>query len=52
MSKVPRGTHELGSPWIPAGRLAFIALFAVTVLAAAVCVLLIRGACCGFRSRC
>ena len=52
MSKVPRGTHELGSPWIPAGRLAFFALFAVAVLAAAVCVLLTRGTCCGFRSRC
>lgn len=34
MSLVPRGTHELGSPWIQAGRLAFLALYAVTVLAA------------------
>ncbi|KAF0862032.1 protease modulator HflK [Pseudomonas sp. LD120] len=34
MSQVPRGTHELSSPWIQAGRLAFIALYAVTVLAA------------------
>ena len=32
--KVPRGTHALNSPWIQAGRLAFIALYAVTVLAA------------------
>ncbi|MCK9813119.1 protease modulator HflK [Pseudomonas sp. MAFF 302046] len=34
MNKVPRGTSELGSPWIQAGRLAFIALYGVTVLAA------------------
>ncbi|WP_025131576.1 protease modulator HflK [Pseudomonas sp. PH1b] len=34
MNKVPRGTSELSSPWIQAGRLAFIALYAVTVLAA------------------
>jgi len=34
MSLVPRGTNELSSPWIQAGRLAFIALYAVTVLAA------------------
>lgn len=34
MSKVPRGTNELSSPWIQAGRLAFIALYVVTVLAA------------------
>ncbi|VEF13763.1 HflK protein [Pseudomonas fluorescens] len=32
--KVPRGTQALNSPWIQAGRLAFIALYAVTVLAA------------------
>jgi len=32
--KVPRGTHALNSPWIQAGRLAFIALYAVTVMAA------------------
>lgn len=32
--KVPRGTHPLNSPWIQAGRLAFIALYAVTVMAA------------------
>ena len=34
MSLVPRGTNELSSPWIQAGRLAFLALYAVTVLAA------------------
>lgn len=34
MNEVPRGTHELGSPWIQAGRLTFLALYAVTVLAA------------------
>ncbi|WDG81280.1 protease modulator HflK [Pseudomonas chlororaphis] len=34
MSLVPRGTPELGSPWIQAGRLAFLALYSVTVLAA------------------
>lgn len=34
MNKVPRGTNELRSPWIQAGRLAFIALYGVTVLAA------------------
>ena len=34
MNKVPRGTNELSSPWIQAGRLAFIALYVVTVLAA------------------
>ncbi|WLG95791.1 protease modulator HflK [Pseudomonas sp. FP198] len=34
MSVVPRGTNELSSPWIQAGRLAFLALYAVTVLAA------------------
>ncbi|OLF51257.1 protease modulator HflK [Pseudomonas chlororaphis] len=34
MSFVPRGTDESGSPWIQAGRLAFLALYAVTVLAA------------------
>lgn len=34
MSWVPRGTNELSSPWIQAGRLAFLALYAVTVLAA------------------
>lgn len=34
--EVPRGTHSLNSPWIQAGRLAFIALYAVTVLAALV----------------
>lgn len=34
MSRVPRGTHESGSPWIQAGQLAFLALFAVTLLAA------------------
>ncbi|AGL87881.1 regulator of protease activity HflC (stomatin/prohibitin superfamily) [Pseudomonas protegens] len=34
MNKVPRGTNELSSPWIQAGRLAFIALYGVTVLAA------------------
>lgn len=32
--EVPRGTHSLSSPWIQAGRLAFFALYAVTVLAA------------------
>ncbi len=32
--EVPRGTHSLNSPWIQAGRLAFFALYAVTVLAA------------------
>ncbi|QUE88674.1 protease modulator HflK [Pseudomonas sp. SCA2728.1_7] len=32
--QVPRGTHSLNSPWIQAGRLAFFALYAVTVLAA------------------
>ncbi|MBN6772211.1 protease modulator HflK [Pseudomonas granadensis] len=31
---VPRGTQTLNSPWIQAGRLAFLALYAVTVLAA------------------
>lgn len=31
---VPRGTQTLNSPWIQAGRLAFVALYAVTVLAA------------------
>lgn len=31
---VPRGTQILNSPWIQAGRLAFLALYAVTVLAA------------------
>ncbi|WP_332763970.1 protease modulator HflK [Pseudomonas koreensis] len=31
---VPRGTHTLNGPWIQAGRLAFLALYAVTVLAA------------------
>ncbi|WP_460119550.1 protease modulator HflK [Pseudomonas sp. S2_C03] len=36
MSRVPRGTHALISPWIQAGRLAFIALYGVTVLAALV----------------
>ncbi|MFW9268464.1 protease modulator HflK [Pseudomonas sp. NR3] len=34
MSLVPRGTNELSSPWIQAGRLSFLALYAVTVLAA------------------
>lgn len=34
MSVVPRGTNELSSPWIQAGRLAFLALYAVTALAA------------------
>ena len=34
MSRVPRGTHETSSPWIQAGQLAFLALFAVTLLAA------------------
>ncbi|MBC3373087.1 protease modulator HflK [Pseudomonas sp. SWRI92] len=34
MSLVPRGTNELSSPWIQAGRLAFLALYAVTILAA------------------
>ena len=34
MSLVPRGTNELNSPWIQAGRLAFLALYAVTILAA------------------
>lgn len=34
MNLVPRGTHEFSSPWIQAGRLAFLALYAVTVLAA------------------
>jgi len=34
MSLVPRGTNELSNPWIQAGRLAFLALYAVTVLAA------------------
>ena len=34
MSRVPRGTHESSSPWIQAGQLAFLALFAVTLLAA------------------
>lgn len=34
MSSVPRGTNELSSPWIQAGRLAFLALYAVTALAA------------------
>lgn len=33
MSLVPRGTNA-SSPWIQAGRLAFLALYAVTVLAA------------------
>ena len=32
--QVPRGTHSLNSPWNQAGRLAFFALYAVTVLAA------------------
>ena len=32
--EVPRGTHSLNSPWIQAGRLAFFALYAVTLLAA------------------
>lgn len=32
--EVPRGTHALNSPWIQAGRLAFFALYAVTLLAA------------------
>lgn len=31
---VPRGTQNPNSPWIQAGRLAFLALYAVTVLAA------------------
>ncbi|MDD2032289.1 protease modulator HflK [Pseudomonas sp. 39167] len=34
MSLVPRGTNTSVSPWIEAGRLAFLALYAVTVLAA------------------
>ncbi|AZC25140.1 MULTISPECIES: SPFH domain-containing protein [Pseudomonas] len=34
MNSVPRGTNELNSPWIQAGRLAFIALYVVTLLAA------------------
>ncbi|WP_434649587.1 protease modulator HflK [Pseudomonas sp. D1-2] len=34
MSLVPRGTNELSSPWIQAGRLSFLALYTVTVLAA------------------
>ncbi|MFW0888917.1 UNVERIFIED_CONTAM: protease modulator HflK [Pseudomonas sp. JL1] len=34
MSLVPRGTNTSVSPWIQAGRLAFLALYAVTVLAA------------------
>ncbi|WP_426203456.1 protease modulator HflK [Pseudomonas sp. TWP3-1] len=34
MSEVPRGTNSLNSPWIQAGRLAFWALYAVTILAA------------------
>jgi len=34
MSEVPRGTNSLNSPWIQAGRLAFFALYVVTVLAA------------------
>ena len=34
MSRVPRGTHESSGPWIQAGQLAFLALFAVTLLAA------------------
>ncbi|MDI2141134.1 MULTISPECIES: protease modulator HflK [unclassified Pseudomonas] len=34
MSEVPRGTNSMNSPWIQAGRLAFFALYAVTVLAA------------------
>ncbi|MDT8908241.1 protease modulator HflK [Pseudomonas fluorescens] len=34
MSVVPRGTNELSSPWIQAGRLTFLALYAVTALAA------------------
>ena len=36
MSNVPRGTNEVSSPWIQAGRLTFLALYAVTVLAAVV----------------
>lgn len=32
--EVPRGTHALNSPWIQAGRLTFIALYAITMLAA------------------
>ncbi|WP_223630461.1 protease modulator HflK [Pseudomonas atacamensis] len=32
--EVPRGTHVLNSPWIQAGRLTFIALYVITVLAA------------------
>lgn len=32
--EVPRGTPITNSPWIQAGRLAFLALYAVTVLAA------------------
>ncbi|POA22756.1 hypothetical protein C1886_00555 [Pseudomonas sp. FW300-N1A1] len=36
MSEVPRGTQELNSPWIQAGRLTFLALYGVTVLAALV----------------
>ncbi|MCU0117174.1 protease modulator HflK [Pseudomonas sp. B2M1-30] len=32
--EVPRGTQTLNSPWIQAGRLAFFALYGVTVLAA------------------
>ncbi|WP_047226677.1 protease modulator HflK [Pseudomonas brassicacearum] len=34
MSLVPRGTNTSVSPWIQAGRLAFLALYAVTILAA------------------
>lgn len=34
MSEVPRGTHSLSSPWIQAGRLTFLALYGVTILAA------------------
>jgi regulator of protease activity HflC (stomatin/prohibitin superfamily) len=34
MSLVPRGTNELSNPWIQAGRLTFLAFYAVTVLAA------------------
>lgn len=34
MSGVPRGTSERDSPWIQAGRLTFLALYGVTVLAA------------------
>jgi regulator of protease activity HflC (stomatin/prohibitin superfamily) len=36
MSNVPRGTNEVSSPWIQAGRLTFLALYVVTVLAAVV----------------